>query len=80
MYVVVLSILCGWALAFSSLTLLIYAAAIANMFHLRVVFGEELWLARTHGAEFAAYKERVPRWLFPPRRRTFHHHTSGHEH
>jgi hypothetical protein len=33
------------------------------MFHLRVVFGEEPWLARTHGAAWTEYRARVPRWL-----------------
>jgi protein-S-isoprenylcysteine O-methyltransferase Ste14 len=27
------------------------------------VLFEEPWLARTHGAEFTAYRARVPRWL-----------------
>jgi protein-S-isoprenylcysteine O-methyltransferase Ste14 len=64
MYVAVVMILCGWALAFESRALWIYAAAVAVAFHLRVVFGEEPWLARTHGAEWTAYRARVPRWLF----------------
>jgi protein-S-isoprenylcysteine O-methyltransferase Ste14 len=32
-------------------------------FQLRVVFGEEPWLARTHGAAWDEYKSRVQRWL-----------------
>jgi protein-S-isoprenylcysteine O-methyltransferase Ste14 len=32
-------------------------------FHLRVVLGEEPWLARTHGAAWDEYKSKVPRWL-----------------
>lgn len=63
MYVAVLVILCGWALAFPSRSLWTYAAVVAVGFHLRVVFGEEPWLARTHGEEFAAYRAAVPRWL-----------------
>ena len=63
MYVGVLTILVGWALLFMSRTLLIYAAAIAVMFHLRVILGEEPWLARMHGAKWTAYKENVPRWF-----------------
>jgi protein-S-isoprenylcysteine O-methyltransferase Ste14 len=27
------------------------------------VFGEEPWLARTHGAAWDEYKSKVPRWL-----------------
>lgn len=63
MYIAVLVILTGWALAFGSRTLWIYAGAVALGFHLRVVLGEEPWLARTHGAEWVAYRASVPRWL-----------------
>jgi protein-S-isoprenylcysteine O-methyltransferase Ste14 len=63
MYVAVVMILCGWALAFESRALWIYAAVVAVAFHLRVVLGEEPWLARAHGAEWTAYRARVPRWL-----------------
>jgi protein-S-isoprenylcysteine O-methyltransferase Ste14 len=63
MYVAVLTILSGWALFFHSQTLWVYAVLVGVAFHLRVVFGEEPWLARTHGAEWTAYRSRVPRWL-----------------
>jgi protein-S-isoprenylcysteine O-methyltransferase Ste14 len=69
MYVAVLTILVGWALSFGSRALWIYAAAIAVAFQLRIVYGEEPWLARTHGDAWTAYAARVPRWLLPlPRR------------
>jgi protein-S-isoprenylcysteine O-methyltransferase Ste14 len=45
MYVSVLLVLVGWALAFGSAGLLAYAAVLAVAFHLRVVLGEELWLS-----------------------------------
>ena len=64
MYVAVIVILCGWALTFPSVTLWVYALTLAVVFHLRVVFGEEPWLARMHGEAWVRYKERVPRWLF----------------
>jgi protein-S-isoprenylcysteine O-methyltransferase Ste14 len=64
MYVAVLIILCGWALAFPSRGLWIYAGAVAIAFHLRVVFGEEPWLARTHGQVWEDYRARVRRWIF----------------
>jgi protein-S-isoprenylcysteine O-methyltransferase Ste14 len=32
-------------------------------FHLRVLFGEEPWLARTHGEAWDKYKAGAPRWL-----------------
>lgn len=69
MYVAVLLILCGWALAFWSRPLAIYAIVVMTAFHLRVVFGEEPWLARTHGTDWEHYKAHVPRWLGPRRNR-----------
>jgi protein-S-isoprenylcysteine O-methyltransferase Ste14 len=63
MYVSVVLILLGWAACFASRQLLIYALIVAVVFHLRVVFGEEPWLARTHGAQWDSYKAQIPRWL-----------------
>jgi len=63
MYIAVLTILFGWATMFTSRTLWMYAAFIALAFHLRVILGEEPWLARTHGDEWAKYRACVPRWL-----------------
>jgi protein-S-isoprenylcysteine O-methyltransferase Ste14 len=64
MYIGVLLILMGWAVLFRSTVLVWYAIAIAVSFHLRVVLGEERWLARTHGDEWSSYKRSVPRWLW----------------
>jgi protein-S-isoprenylcysteine O-methyltransferase Ste14 len=64
MYVAVTLILLGWALAFAETGLLIYAACVALAFELRVVLGEEPWLARTHGEAWRDYAERVPRWFW----------------
>jgi protein-S-isoprenylcysteine O-methyltransferase Ste14 len=63
MYISVVLVLAGWAIGFRSRDLLVYAVAVAVAFHLRVVFGEEPWLSRTHGEQWHRYKERVPRWL-----------------
>jgi protein-S-isoprenylcysteine O-methyltransferase Ste14 len=63
MYVAVVLILCGWAIGFASWPLVLYAAAVMLAFHLRVVFGEEPWLSRRYGDEWARYAARVPRWL-----------------
>ena len=68
MYVGVSLILLGWSMAFESSGLLLYALIVATAFHLRVVFGEEPWLARTHGRKWDDYVTRVPRWLFPSRK------------
>lgn len=63
MYVAVLLILLGWAVLFSSRALTAYAFAIAIAFHLRILFHEEPFLARTHGHAWTAYAARVPRWI-----------------
>jgi protein-S-isoprenylcysteine O-methyltransferase Ste14 len=63
MYVAVATMLAGWALAFASPRLAIYAGIVVVAFQLRVVFGEEPWLAGTHGAAWEEYRARVPRWL-----------------
>lgn len=63
MYVSVVTILLGWALTASAPSLLAYAAGIALAFHLRVVYGEEPWLARRHGHAWTEYARRVPRWV-----------------
>ena len=63
MYVAVTIILLGWAVAFGRSGLFIYAIIVAAAFHLRVVFGEEPWLARTYGAQWQQYADRVPRWF-----------------
>lgn len=64
MYVAVALVLLGWAIAFASPGLLVYAGVVVAAFHLRVVRGEEPWLARTHGRAWEQYRERVPRWLW----------------
>lgn len=64
MYVSVTTALFGWALAFASSGLGVYAACVLVAFHLRIVLGEEPWLARTHGSRWEDYKRRVPRWLW----------------
>jgi protein-S-isoprenylcysteine O-methyltransferase Ste14/pimeloyl-ACP methyl ester carboxylesterase len=68
MYLAVVLILFGWAVGFSSLALLVYALAFIVIFHLRVVFAEEPFLARAHREEWKRYTARVPRWLFRGRR------------
>lgn len=63
MYLSVLLMLSGWAVAFASLQLLVYALVVAICFQLRVVRGEEPWLARQHGDAWRDYVHRVRRWL-----------------
>jgi protein-S-isoprenylcysteine O-methyltransferase Ste14 len=64
MYVAVTLILIGWAFSFGLPSLWLYSIIVAIAFHLRVVLGEEPWLARTHGARWQEYASRVPRWLW----------------
>ena len=64
MYVGVALILIGWAVLDSSLILTVHAAIVLLAFHIRVIVGEEPWLARTLGADWQSYRSRVPRWLF----------------
>jgi protein-S-isoprenylcysteine O-methyltransferase Ste14 len=63
MYVSVALMLLGWATSFGSIGLFIYTLVVATAFHLRVVWGEEPWLARTHGVRWEQYVARVPRWF-----------------
>jgi protein-S-isoprenylcysteine O-methyltransferase Ste14 len=64
MYVCVTLILLGWAVSFGLPVLYVYTIVVVVAFYLRVVFGEEPWLARMHGDQWQDYASRVPRWLF----------------
>jgi protein-S-isoprenylcysteine O-methyltransferase Ste14 len=63
MYVSVGLVLAGWASCFGLPSLWVYALLVMLAFHVRVVYGEEPWLARTHGAAWERYRAQVPRWL-----------------
>jgi protein-S-isoprenylcysteine O-methyltransferase Ste14 len=67
MYVGIAGVLLAEAIFFRSWALAVYAAAIVTMFHLFVVLYEEPTLARTFGADYAAYRAAVSRWLGRPR-------------
>ena len=68
MYVAVLCTVAGWAIGYRSAAIGIYAVGLLIAFHLRILWHEEPFLARTHGDEWRAYAARVPRWLgFPVR-------------
>jgi protein-S-isoprenylcysteine O-methyltransferase Ste14 len=64
MYVSVVLILTGLALLYKSSALVLYTATAALIFHLRVVLGEEPWLARTYTEKWQTYQAAVPRWLW----------------
>jgi protein-S-isoprenylcysteine O-methyltransferase Ste14 len=63
MYGSVFLVLIGWAISFAAAGLLMYTVAAAIIFQLRIVFGEEPWLARTHGSDWERYARNVPRWF-----------------
>jgi protein-S-isoprenylcysteine O-methyltransferase Ste14 len=70
MYVAVLLVLIGWAIGYGSTAHWIYAGVLAIAFQLRIVSGEEPWLAQTHGGEWTTYRAEVSRWLGRHRRST----------
>lgn len=63
MYVALVAVVLGQALWLGSAALAAYAAALLLIFHLRVVTYEEPRLTEQFGAEFAAYRRGVPRWI-----------------
>ena len=63
MYMAVLLVLLGWAAAYRSSGLALYAGGVAIAFHLRVVLAEEPLLAHTHGEAWRLYAVRVRRWF-----------------
>ena len=63
-YVSVTLMLLGWAVAFGSPALYVYSLLVLTGFHIRVVRGEEPWLARTHGSDWERYASQVPRWFW----------------
>ena len=65
-YVGVLLIVGGWSVFSSSPILAAYSLVLALAFHMRVVFGEEQWLAGQLGTEWATYSASVSRWVSGP--------------
>jgi protein-S-isoprenylcysteine O-methyltransferase Ste14 len=63
MYVGVAAVIFGQALLLGRAGLLLYGAVVCLGFHLFVRFYEEPSLERRYGAQFAAYRAGVRRWL-----------------
>jgi protein-S-isoprenylcysteine O-methyltransferase Ste14 len=63
MYIGVVTILIGWSVLWGSRTLLVYALVAMGAVHVRVLAAEEPWAAGNFGAEWQAYRARVPRWI-----------------
>ena len=62
MYVGVLLMIWGQGFWFRSGEVLAYGTTMALIFHLRVVLGEEPWLAKSFPEPWAAYTAKVKRW------------------
>ena len=63
MYVGVLAILAGLAVANWSVALSLYAVGVATAFATFVLLYEEPWLERRFGDDYRRYKAAVPRWI-----------------
>jgi protein-S-isoprenylcysteine O-methyltransferase Ste14 len=63
MYLGVLTFILGWAAWCGSTGLLLYAAAVATLFHTFIVLYEEPHLRREFGDEYVRYCARAWRWL-----------------
>lgn len=63
MYVGVLCVILGWAILYSSLSVLIYAISVACCFQLFIVFYEEPVLQQLFGSDYVQYRGAVNRWL-----------------
>ena len=63
MYVGVLLILTGWAIATGSPIVLGFSVFLFTAFYFRVKIHEEPWAEELFGAEWQEYKQHVPRWL-----------------
>jgi protein-S-isoprenylcysteine O-methyltransferase Ste14 len=67
-YLSALLVVLGEALLFWSLSLFLYAVAMAIVFHVFVIVYEERTLRRRFGESYLEYRRAVPRWLpRPPR-------------
>ena len=63
MYLALFTALLGWMLLYQSLGLLLYTLVVAVAVSFFVVRYEEPHLQREFGADYDAYKAKVPRWL-----------------
>ena len=63
MYVGVLAVILGWAVAYQSVSILVYSVVVWTCFHLFVLLYEEPHLRRIFGGEYEQYCDSAGRWL-----------------
>jgi protein-S-isoprenylcysteine O-methyltransferase Ste14 len=63
MYVAVVSLILGQGLLFGNVRVLGYGCLVWVLFHAFVLLYEEPVLSATYGAEYEAFRARVPRWI-----------------
>ena len=63
MYMGLFAVLTGWALWFSSVSVVLYALLASTVVQLFVIFVEEPFLKRQFGAAYDDYFKKVPRWF-----------------
>ena len=63
MYVGVLTLILGWSAFLSSPLIVVYAAVMFVVFHIRVISHEEPWLNSQFESEWEAYQKNVRRWI-----------------
>lgn len=63
MYVGVLTTILGWCALYRSAGIALYAAVVATAFQLFILLYEEPHLAHEFPDDYAAYRQRVGRWL-----------------
>ena len=63
MYIGGISMLLGWGLCLTSVSMILFALVVFLLFHTFVVFAEEPGLRKRFGHEYESYCQRVPRWF-----------------
>jgi protein-S-isoprenylcysteine O-methyltransferase Ste14 len=66
MYVGVLTVIAGWSVLYRAADVAVYGVFVAVAFNTFIRIYEEPHLAREFGDEYAAYRDRVGRWLPKP--------------
>ncbi len=70
MYVGVLTVIAGWSVMYRAADVAVYGVFVAVAFNTFIRLYEEPHLEQEFGDEYAAYRDRVGRWLSKPNRPT----------